>query len=257
MPVGIQHVERVVGDTFNQKSEIAFALEQIPLLLFVFSEHPTACLTGANVRRRRLVPQVSGFLTKRHVTASSATTLRNVAASVRNAASLAGSLTFECSITFDDAKPRQLLRRADIDQPRRRDPPGERRDRKAGQRRRGHRGDAAADKALAPGDAGLVERADGDARARRRAGPASRAAAPRRAARRSVWRRTSRTRLRSVSRRRGGCLPAAPPRRRARRHRRRPASRAKSRSSPQAPIATTSRAAVRAAAPVPVPRRDR
>jgi hypothetical protein len=28
--------------------------------------------------------------------------LRNVAASVRNAASLVGSLTFECSSTFDD-----------------------------------------------------------------------------------------------------------------------------------------------------------
>jgi 4-oxalocrotonate tautomerase len=33
---------------------------------------------------------------------AAATTLRNVAASVRNAASLAGSLTFECSITFED-----------------------------------------------------------------------------------------------------------------------------------------------------------
>jgi hypothetical protein len=31
------------------------------------------------------------------------TTLLNVAASVRNAASLPGSLTFECSITFEEA----------------------------------------------------------------------------------------------------------------------------------------------------------
>jgi len=40
------------------------------------------------------------FLTKRTVSAEAATLL-NVAASVRNAACLAGSLTFECSITFE------------------------------------------------------------------------------------------------------------------------------------------------------------
>ena len=30
--VGIQHVERVVGNAFNEKTETTLALEQIPLL---------------------------------------------------------------------------------------------------------------------------------------------------------------------------------------------------------------------------------
>ncbi len=36
---GVEHVQRVVGDTLDQKPETAFALEQIPLMLLVFSEH--------------------------------------------------------------------------------------------------------------------------------------------------------------------------------------------------------------------------
>ena len=44
--VGVQHVQRVVCDTFDQEAEVAFGLVQIPLLLFVFSKHSTACLTG-------------------------------------------------------------------------------------------------------------------------------------------------------------------------------------------------------------------
>ena len=39
-PGGIQHVERVVGNAFDQKPETAFAFEQIPLALLVFFEHP-------------------------------------------------------------------------------------------------------------------------------------------------------------------------------------------------------------------------
>ena len=41
-----------------------------------------------------------------------ATTLRNVAASVRSAASFEGSVTFECSITFEDPS-REGQRRPD------------------------------------------------------------------------------------------------------------------------------------------------
>jgi hypothetical protein len=78
----------------------------------------------------------------------------NVAATARNAASFAGSLTFECNITFElpsfgslcagpmSISPGGAIRRA-----------------KSGKCSRDHRGDAAADKALAPSDAGLVERA--------------------------------------------------------------------------------------------------
>src|SRR5205823_13698783 len=39
---GIQHVERVIGNAFNQKSEITFAFEYIPAPLLVVLEHPTA-----------------------------------------------------------------------------------------------------------------------------------------------------------------------------------------------------------------------
>ena len=81
----------------------------------------------------------------------------------------AGSPTFECSITFEDANPRQSVRGPDVDHPRRGDPPRQRRDRKTRQRRRDHGSDAAADEDLAPFDAGLVERAHGD-----RAHPAGR-----------------------------------------------------------------------------------
>ena len=35
--VGIEHVERVVGDSLNQKAETALAFEQVPLLLLVLS----------------------------------------------------------------------------------------------------------------------------------------------------------------------------------------------------------------------------
>ena len=126
------------------------------------------------------------------------------------------------------------MRRADIDQPSRRDPPRQRRDREPGQGcgRRGR--DAAADKGFAPCDAGLVERADARPRARRRAAPASPAAGSRRGATASAWRQTSRIRLRSVSRRRAGCLPGARSRHRVRRRRRRRAIRARSRSSRRA-----------------------
>jgi hypothetical protein len=54
------------------------------------------------------------------------------------------------------------LRRADVDEPRRRDPPRQRRHRKSCQRCRDDGGDAAADKGLAPGDAGSLERANRD-----------------------------------------------------------------------------------------------
>ena len=32
----VQHIQRVVGDTFDQKAETTFAFEQIPLLLLIF-----------------------------------------------------------------------------------------------------------------------------------------------------------------------------------------------------------------------------
>ena len=37
--VRVQHVQRVVDDILDQEPETPFALEQIPLLLLVFSEH--------------------------------------------------------------------------------------------------------------------------------------------------------------------------------------------------------------------------
>src|SRR5207302_1279361 len=48
-------------------------------------------------------------------------------------------------------------RRPDVDQARRRNPPRQRRHRKACKRGGGNRSDATADEGLAPGDAGLVE----------------------------------------------------------------------------------------------------
>ena len=59
--------------------------------------------------------------------------VRNVAAKVRSAASLAGSLTFECSITFEEPSRGSFCGRSDIDESRRRDPPGQRRNRQPGQ----------------------------------------------------------------------------------------------------------------------------
>lgn len=50
----------------------------------------------------------------------------------------------------------------DVDQPGRCNPPRQWSNSKAGKRGRDHCHDTAADKALAPGDAGLVERAHGD-----------------------------------------------------------------------------------------------
>ena len=99
-------------------------------------------------------------------------TLRKVAASVRNAASLAGSLTFECSITLEtpsrgkpwagpmSIRPGGAIRRASGATA------------KSCERGRDDGGDAAADKGLAPGDAGFIERADRDRAhpARRRQG---------------------------------------------------------------------------------------
>jgi hypothetical protein len=49
-PGRIQHVQRVVGNGLNQKSEITFGFEEIPFLLLVFLEHPTAQLRGANAQ---------------------------------------------------------------------------------------------------------------------------------------------------------------------------------------------------------------
>ena len=46
----IQHVQRVVGYGLNQKSEITFGFEEIPFLLLIFLEHPTARLRGANAQ---------------------------------------------------------------------------------------------------------------------------------------------------------------------------------------------------------------
>jgi hypothetical protein len=40
----------VVGHAFNQKSEITFGFEEIPFLLLIFLEHPTARLRGANAQ---------------------------------------------------------------------------------------------------------------------------------------------------------------------------------------------------------------
>jgi hypothetical protein len=48
--VQIQHVERVIGNAFNQESEITFGFEEIPFLLLIFLEHPTARLIGANAQ---------------------------------------------------------------------------------------------------------------------------------------------------------------------------------------------------------------
>ena len=108
-------------------------------------------------------------------------TLRNVAASVRNAASLAGSLTLECSTTLRGARSGSLA--VVRYRPGRRARCGGRAARpRARQSRRGYRGDAAADKGFAPGDAGLVERADRDgahaAGRRQRGQPQRFAAAP-------------------------------------------------------------------------------
>ena len=46
----VQHVKRVVGNAFNQESEITFGFEEIPFLLLIFLEHPTARLIGANAQ---------------------------------------------------------------------------------------------------------------------------------------------------------------------------------------------------------------
>jgi len=54
------------------------------------------------------------------------------------------------------------MRGADVDHAGWREPPRQRRHRESRQSGRDHRGDTAADKGLAPGDAGLVERADSD-----------------------------------------------------------------------------------------------
>jgi hypothetical protein len=53
------------------------------------------------------------------------------------------------------------MRRSDVDQPGRRDPPCQWRDPKSGECGCDDGGDAAADEALAPTDAGFVERANG------------------------------------------------------------------------------------------------
>ena len=39
IPVGSSMYKRVVGDIIDQETETAFALEQNPLILLVFSEH--------------------------------------------------------------------------------------------------------------------------------------------------------------------------------------------------------------------------
>ena len=49
-PGRVQHVKRVVGNAFNQESEITFGFEEIPFLLLIFLEHPTARLIGANAQ---------------------------------------------------------------------------------------------------------------------------------------------------------------------------------------------------------------
>src|SRR5262245_49974741 len=56
----------------------------------------------------------------------------------------------------------QPVRRSDVDQPRWRNAPGEGSHRETSQRGGGHGGNAAADKAFVPRDAGLVERAHRD-----------------------------------------------------------------------------------------------
>ncbi|MBW8853991.1 MAG: hypothetical protein JF604_06595, partial [Bradyrhizobium sp.] len=78
------------------------------MLLLIFLEHPTARLRGANAQGANWFPKNRLFNeTVRYAGETDRfaepTTLLNVAASVRNAMSLAGSLTFECSITFEEA----------------------------------------------------------------------------------------------------------------------------------------------------------
>ena len=58
-PGRIEHVQRVVGDAFDQKPETALALEQNPLMLLVFSEHsnPEPLRNGRTRGEVRLVPR--------------------------------------------------------------------------------------------------------------------------------------------------------------------------------------------------------
>src|SRR6202022_3300526 len=46
--LGIEHIDRVVGDAVNQKPEVALAFEEVPLKLPAFFCHNTSCPTLLN-----------------------------------------------------------------------------------------------------------------------------------------------------------------------------------------------------------------